>query len=127
MDLCKVVICWNDNPGFTLNGLKNYCCCFRSVGIKSCFYAMAKDERFILERQYGYPTTPIRTVAERANVSIATVSRTINHVPTVNAKMAKRVWEAIRELLGDGPTPKLTDDGSALVVITTRGAMLRAD
>ncbi|HEY1987742.1 MAG TPA: LacI family DNA-binding transcriptional regulator [Terracidiphilus sp.] len=40
----------------------------------------------------------IRSVAERANVSIATVSRTINHVPTVNAKMAKRVWEAIREL-----------------------------
>lgn len=40
----------------------------------------------------------IRTVAERANVSIATVSRTINGVPTVNAKMAKRVWEAIREL-----------------------------
>ena len=40
----------------------------------------------------------IRTVAQRANVSIATVSRTINHVPTVNARMAKRVWEAIREL-----------------------------
>ena len=40
----------------------------------------------------------IRTVAERANVSIATVSRTINNVPTVNAKMAKRVWEVIREL-----------------------------
>jgi LacI family transcriptional regulator len=40
----------------------------------------------------------IRTVAEHASVSIATVSRTINHVPTVNAKMAKRVWEAIREL-----------------------------
>ncbi len=40
----------------------------------------------------------IRTVAQRAGVSIATVSRTINHVPTVNAKMAKRVWEAIREL-----------------------------
>jgi DNA-binding LacI/PurR family transcriptional regulator len=40
----------------------------------------------------------IRTVAERANVSIATVSRTINHIPTVNAKLAKRVWEAIREL-----------------------------
>jgi LacI family transcriptional regulator len=40
----------------------------------------------------------IRTVAERANVSIATVSRTINRVPTVNAKMAKRVWDAIQEL-----------------------------
>src|ERR1700761_9655090 len=40
----------------------------------------------------------IRTVAQKAKVSIATVSRTINHNPTVNAKMAKRVWEAIREL-----------------------------
>jgi LacI family transcriptional regulator len=40
----------------------------------------------------------IRAVAKHANVSIATVSRTINHVPTVNPKMAKRVWEAIREL-----------------------------
>ncbi len=40
----------------------------------------------------------IRAVAERANVSIATVSRTINHIPTVNAKMAKRVWDAISEL-----------------------------
>lgn len=40
----------------------------------------------------------IRTVAERANVSIATVSRTINRIPTVNPKMAKRVWDAIHEL-----------------------------
>ena len=40
----------------------------------------------------------IRTIARAANVSIATVSRTINHNPTVNAKMAKRVWDAIREL-----------------------------
>lgn len=40
----------------------------------------------------------IRTVADRANVSIATVSRTINRFPTVNPKMAKRVWDAIREL-----------------------------
>lgn len=40
----------------------------------------------------------IHTVARLANVSIATVSRTINHVPTVNAKMAKRVREVIKEL-----------------------------
>src|SRR5579871_5956775 len=40
----------------------------------------------------------INAVAKMARVSIATVSRTINHVPTVNAQMAKRVWEAIREL-----------------------------
>lgn len=40
----------------------------------------------------------IRTIARKANVSIATVSRTINHVTTVNPKIAKRVWEVIQEL-----------------------------
>ena len=40
----------------------------------------------------------IHSVAKLANVSIATVSRTINHVPSVNPKLAKRVREAIREL-----------------------------
>lgn len=40
----------------------------------------------------------IHAVAKLANVSIATVSRTINHVQTVNPKMAKRVREAIRKL-----------------------------
>jgi LacI family transcriptional regulator len=40
----------------------------------------------------------IRAVAAHARVSIATVSRTINHIPTVDPGMAKRVWTAIREL-----------------------------
>lgn len=40
----------------------------------------------------------IHAVARLAKVSIATVSRTINQVPSVNPKMAKRVREAIREL-----------------------------
>jgi DNA-binding LacI/PurR family transcriptional regulator len=40
----------------------------------------------------------IRTIARVANVSIATVSRTMNNVPTVNPKIAKRVWEVINEL-----------------------------
>jgi LacI family transcriptional regulator len=40
----------------------------------------------------------IHTVAERANVSIATVSRTVNRIPTVSPKLAKRVWDAIAEL-----------------------------
>src|SRR5260370_18402515 len=40
----------------------------------------------------------IRTIARGANVSIATVSRTIKHVPTVNPEIAKRVWQAIDEL-----------------------------
>jgi DNA-binding LacI/PurR family transcriptional regulator len=40
----------------------------------------------------------IRTIARMANVSIATVSRTINNVSTVNPKMAKRVWDVIEKL-----------------------------
>jgi LacI family transcriptional regulator len=40
----------------------------------------------------------IRDVAARARVSIATVSRTINHIPTVNPALAARVWKAVAEL-----------------------------
>ena len=44
------------------------------------------------------PRLDIRTVAAHAQVSIATVSRTINHVSTVDPAMAKRVWKTIEEL-----------------------------
>jgi len=40
----------------------------------------------------------IREIAKRARVSIATVSRTINHVPTVKPQLAKRVWRAVDQL-----------------------------
>ena len=40
----------------------------------------------------------IRAVARHASVSIATVSRTINGIPTVGPELAKRVWKAIEEL-----------------------------
>jgi LacI family transcriptional regulator len=40
----------------------------------------------------------IRDVAARAGVSIATVSRTVNRIPTVNAQLAERVWKAIEEV-----------------------------
>jgi DNA-binding LacI/PurR family transcriptional regulator len=40
----------------------------------------------------------IRDVAQRAGVSIATVSRTVNSIPSVNAELAKRVWRAIEEV-----------------------------
>jgi LacI family transcriptional regulator len=40
----------------------------------------------------------IRDVARHARVSIATVSRTINKVPTVDKELARRVWKAIEEL-----------------------------
>jgi DNA-binding LacI/PurR family transcriptional regulator len=40
----------------------------------------------------------IREIAKRAKVSTATVSRTINNVPTVAAPLAKRVWKVVEEL-----------------------------
>jgi LacI family transcriptional regulator len=40
----------------------------------------------------------IRDVAQRAGVSIATVSRTVNHIPTVDPELARRVWKAIDEV-----------------------------
>jgi LacI family transcriptional regulator len=40
----------------------------------------------------------IHAVAARARVSIATVSRTINHVPSVDPALASRVWKAAADL-----------------------------
>ncbi len=40
----------------------------------------------------------IREIAKRAKVSTATVSRTINHVPTVDPQLSKRVWKVVDEL-----------------------------
>jgi LacI family transcriptional regulator len=40
----------------------------------------------------------IRDVAKRAGVSIATVSRAVNRIPTVNAELAEKVWKAIEEV-----------------------------
>src|SRR5271168_1837768 len=40
----------------------------------------------------------IREIAKRANVSTATVSRTINRLPSVKPLLAKRVWKAVEEL-----------------------------
>jgi LacI family transcriptional regulator, galactose operon repressor len=40
----------------------------------------------------------IRQIAKRAKVSTATVSRTINRVPSVDPHLAKRVWKVVSEL-----------------------------
>ena len=40
----------------------------------------------------------IRDVARRAGVSIATVSRAVNRIPTVDPVLAERVWRAIEEV-----------------------------
>src|ERR1700739_1783521 len=44
------------------------------------------------------PTMNIREIARRDKVSTATVSRTINRIPTVRPQMAKRVWKVVEEL-----------------------------
>ena len=40
----------------------------------------------------------IRDVASRAGVSIATVSRAVNHISTVDPELARRVWKAVEEV-----------------------------
>lgn len=40
----------------------------------------------------------IREVARRARVSVATVSRVVNHISSVDPELAKRVWKATKEL-----------------------------
>ena len=40
----------------------------------------------------------IRDVASRAGVSIATVSRAVNGISTVDPELARRVWNAVEEV-----------------------------
>jgi DNA-binding LacI/PurR family transcriptional regulator len=40
----------------------------------------------------------VREIARKARVSTATVSRAINHLPTVDPQLAKRVWKVVDEL-----------------------------
>ncbi|HEX4020487.1 MAG TPA: LacI family DNA-binding transcriptional regulator [Acidobacteriaceae bacterium] len=60
--------------------------------------AMAMIKKPRKPRKKNAPRQDIRTVASLAKVSIATVSRTINHIQTVDPVLAKRVWKAIEEL-----------------------------
>lgn len=46
----------------------------------------------------GKKRIDIRDVAKHAGVSISTVSRTINHIPSVDKALAKKVWRSIKEL-----------------------------
>lgn len=49
-------------------------------------------------RRLHPPTASIRDVAQRAGVSIATVSRAVNGISTVAPELAERVWSAIKEV-----------------------------
>lgn len=52
-----------------------------------------------------YPSVSIRDVAKRAGVSIATVSRAVNGITSVDPDLAKRVWKAVEEV-GYVPNPQ---------------------
>jgi len=54
-------------------------------------------ERHAASRSTGDSSLSIHEVAQRAKVSIATVSRTINGVSTVTPELSRRVWKAIEE------------------------------
>lgn len=49
-------------------------------------------------KEQGGEKPDIRAVARRARVSIATVSRTINRLATVDPVLAARVWKAVEDL-----------------------------
>src|ERR1700679_1032075 len=59
----------------------------------------------------------IRTVAERAGVSIATVSRVMNQVSSVDAKLAARVLKAAKEL-------KYTPNTQARALVSGRSRLI---
>ena len=52
-----------------------------------------------------YTSISIRDVAKRAGVSIATVSRAVNGITSVDPELAKRVWKAVEEV-GYVPNPQ---------------------
>ncbi|MGA2571027.1 MAG: LacI family DNA-binding transcriptional regulator [Terracidiphilus sp.] len=51
-----------------------------------------------LARNRRYSSVNIHDVAKRARVSIATVSRVVNRIPTVDPELIKRVWKAVDEV-----------------------------
>jgi LacI family transcriptional regulator, galactose operon repressor len=57
---------------------------------------MTSRRTYSADRRPG--AVSIRDVAQRAGVSIATVSRAVNRIPTVNPDLADRVWKAIEEV-----------------------------
>lgn len=59
----------------------------------------------------------IQAVARRARVSVATVSRAINRIPTVDPAYAQRVWDAVSEL---GYVP----DTQARALVSGRSRMI---
>ena len=62
-----------------------------------------KSKKQSSNRRHG--SVSIRDVAKRAAVSIATVSRAVNGITSVDPELAKRVWKAVEEV-GYVPNPQ---------------------
>ena len=59
--------------------------------------SVATRKRSIAESK-GKARLDIRTVARAAGVSVATVSRVMNKIPTVDAELTRKVWDAVNTL-----------------------------
>ena len=72
----------------------------RIAATACCLYWHSEGTFTVLESVQARrtETMDIKEIAKRAKVSTATVSRVVNRIPTVNAQMAKRVWNVIEEL-----------------------------
>lgn len=66
--------------------------------LKSSAKAGATAKGATAKRAGATPKIDIHYVAAHARVSIATVSRALNHVPTVDPVLAARVWKSVAEL-----------------------------
>jgi DNA-binding LacI/PurR family transcriptional regulator len=76
--------------------------CFHAISIRKTFPVLESGRLSTLFHRSAmarnHSRVDIRDIAKRARVSTATVSRTINRIPTVNPQLAKRVWNTIEEL-----------------------------
>ena len=70
----------------------------RETASKRTIFLLVSASRSIPPDRRRPGSVSIRDVAQRAGVSIATVSRAVNHISTVNADLAKKVWKAIEEV-----------------------------
>jgi LacI family transcriptional regulator len=77
--------------------------------------SLKKSKKKTSNRRHA--TVSIRDVAKRAAVSIATVSRAVNGITSVDPELAKRVWKAVEEV-GYVPNPQ------ARALVSGRSRML---
>ena len=69
---------------------------WETAGKRTIRLPMAASRKNSVNRRPG--AVSIRDVAHRAGVSIATVSRAVNRIATVDPALSERVWKAINEV-----------------------------